>query len=243
MMKKLVILLVASMMLLATFAGGVLAAAEEEQTAKETLIFTSATGEVKASPDRVELSFAVETENADARIAQQQNAQQMAAVFSALEQAGISRDDLKTTGYSIYPVYEDTRPFLGPTIKTYRVTNTLLVTLKDVSRAGEIIDLVVGAGANQVNYISFTLSEEQQKALRSRALQDAMERSRSDADVVAASAGLTIVSVKEITVSGRYYPPVPIYRSAGVAESAAVTPIDPGDVTVSASVSVTYLCN
>ncbi len=243
MMKKIVFLLVASMMLLATFAGSVLAA-QEEETIKEKLIFTSANGEVKTSPDRVELSFAVETENPDARLAQQQNAQRMATVFAALEQAGITRDDRKTTGYNIYPVYEDARPLFEPKIKTYRVTNTLLVTLKDVSRAGEIIDLAVGAGANRVNYISFKLSEEQQRALRTRALQDAMERTRADADVVAAAAGLSIATVKEITVSGGYYPPpVADYRYAGVAEAAVTTPIEAGDVTVTASVSVTYLCN
>lgn len=242
-MKKFVVLLAASMIVLAMFSGGVFAA-EENATFKEKLIFTSATGEVKTSPDRVELSFSVETENPDAKIAQQQNAQRMATVFTALDQAGISRDDMKTTGYSIYPVYEDSRSFLEPKIKTYRVTNKLLVTLKDVPRAGEIIDLVVRAGANRVNSVIFTLSKEQQRVLRSQALQDAMDRSRSDADVVAAAAGLSIATVKEITVSGGYYPaPMTDYRYMEAAAVGTVTPIEPGDITVTASVSVTYLCN
>jgi uncharacterized protein YggE len=239
--QKMILGSIAAVLVLSAVLGSAMAA-QDTTTSNEKLIYTSTTGEVLARPDQVELSLAVQTENIDARVAQQNNAGQMASVIAALGNAGIPADRIKTTGYSIYPVYDDSSPIMGSKVKFYRVTNTLLVTLTDITRAGEIVDLAVANGANQVNSISFTMSEAQQKSLRSDALRDAMTRSRSDADTVAAAGGLTISGIKEITVSGGYYPvAVSDYRYAEGAAKAS-TPIVPGDVRISASVSVTYIC-
>ncbi len=231
----------AALLVLSAVLGSVMAAQDATPT-NEKLIYTSTTGEVLARPDQAEISLAVQTDNVDAQVAQQNNAAQMAATIAALESAGIPSDKIKTTGYSIYPVYDDSSSVLGQKVKFYRVTNTLHITLTDIARAGEIVDLAVANGANQVNSISFSLSESQQKTLRSEALRDAMNRSRSDADTVAVAGGLIITGIKEITVSGGYYPvALGDYRYAEGSAKVS-TPIVPGDVTVTASVSVTYVC-
>jgi uncharacterized protein YggE len=239
MLQKMILGSIAAILVLSAVLGS--AMAQDTPASTEKLIYTSTTGEVLARPDQVEISLAVQTENADAMVAQQRNAELMASTIAAIERAGIPADKIKTTGYTIYPVYDDPVSVLGQRVKLYRVTNTLLITLTDINRAGEIVDLAVANGVNQVNSISFTLSEGQQKALRSDALRDAMARSRADADTVAAAGGLTIAGIKEITVSGGYYPVVSDYRYAEGATKVP-TPLVPGDVTISASVSVTYLC-
>jgi uncharacterized protein YggE len=242
MLQKMILGGLATVLVLSAILGGAMAAQDTIAPSTEKLIYTSTTGEVLAQPDQAEISFAVQTENSNAQIAQQKNAEMMAATIAALERAGIPQDKIKTTGYNIYPIYPDPTSVLGQKVSVYRVTNTLLVTLTDITRAGEIADLAVSNGVNQVNYISFTLSESQQKSLRADALKDAMSRSRSDADTVAAAGGLTITGIKEITVSGGYYPsPVSDVQYAGGTAKVS-TPIVPGDVTVTASVSVTYLC-
>lgn len=238
MMQKAVIVCIASMLLLTALLGPSLAA---EEGTSERLIHTSAIGEVTTSPDRVELSFSVETEHMDAKVAQQKNADTMNACFSALEKAGITRDKMETTGYSIYPIYDETSSIWQQKIRLYRVSNTLLVTITDPQRVGELVDLVVATGANRVNYITFTLSEEQQRLLRSQALKDAVLQTRNDADAVAAASGLSITGVKEITVSGGYIPPVRYDAGYAITEK-VTTPLEPGEVKVTASVSVTYLC-
>ena len=83
-------------------------------------------------------------------------------VIDALVAIGIPRDALKTTGYNIYPVYEDTtKPILDQKVRTYQVTNTLTVTLHDVSKTGDVIDVAVANGINQASSIQFLLSDEQ----------------------------------------------------------------------------------
>jgi len=217
----------------------------------ERVIHTQGNGEVVTTPDRVEISLAVITEHVDVRVAQRDNANQMSSAMNALKRTGLTSEDMKTTGYSIYKVSKSVDPKTGmrlpaeEQVEIYRVTNTLLVTLKDTTRAGEIIDIAVENGANNVNYISFTLSDEKQKALRATALQYAVAESRADADVVAAALGLTVRDVKEVTIGGGYYPVVSrMYDSmmaAGTMERAE-TPIEPGEVKVTATVSITYLC-
>jgi len=223
----------------AVLVGGV-TAQTGNATTSEQLILTSSTGEVTTTPDRAIISITVETENTDAQSAQNRNAQLMTAVTDALRKAGIAAEDLKTTGYSIYPVYVDSSNILTPKVQQYRVDNTLMITLRDINRAGEITDLAVQSGANRVDYITFTLSDEKQLSLRSEALTRAIRLARADADVVAGASGLVIIAVKEITVGGSYSP-VPYQTVAYDKAAGATTPLQPGEVKVSAQVSMTYL--
>ena len=224
---------------------GCAAAAATDTSATDNVIHVSGSGTVTGTPDRVQLAFAVETESPDIKAAQADNAARMSAVVDALVAAGVPKDQMKTTGYSIYPVYESTtNGILDQKIKTYQVTNTLQVTLKDVNQTGKIIDTAVSAGANKVNSIQFMLSDEQALALRSESLRKAVLGARADADVVAASLGVVITGPKNAEISQGYTPVAydnSIVTLSAMAKSSAVpTPIQPGDVTVTAQVSITY---
>jgi uncharacterized protein YggE len=238
MMRRLILLFIACLVLLTASVGSV---AAQEETAKERLIHTSATGTVTTTPDQAGISVSVQTENLDPKSAQAGNAAIMADVINALKGAGVSEKDLKTTGFSMYPVYDESGSILLKNIRFYRVTNTLLIRVTDVAKTGDLLDLAVANGANNVNGVTFTLSEEKQQALRDEALTEAVRLARADADTVAKAAGLTITGVREITVGGGNVPyPVPMYSGANVKEAA--TPLQQGEMTVTASVSVSYTC-
>lgn len=232
----LVILMLIAMVLLVT---GVHAAENSDR-----VIITSGSSEVKVTPDRAQVTVSVQTENADVKIAQSENADRMDAVIKAIKAVGIADADIRTSGYSIYPVYDDTSSIFGRKVKTYRVTNSVQVTIRDVTKTGEVIDAAVAAGANQVDSIMFMVSEELEQSLRNEVLGKAVRKARADADIVAAAAGVTITGVKEINV-GSYYPPVYYEnaRSAGMDAkvASAPTPVEPGQVTISAQISATYL--
>ena len=225
---------------------GIAAAAPLDNSGNTKMIQASGTGNVIGTPDRAQITFSVETENPDVKIAQQDNAARMAKVIDALVAIGIPRDALKTTGYNIYPVYADsTKSILDQKIRTYRVTNTLTVTLHDVSKTGDVIDVAVANGINQASSIQFLLSDEQSQVLRTEALKKAVARARADADTVAGAMGTVIIGVQSADISGGYSPVLfeNYQYQAGNAmmKSAVPTPIQPGDITVSAQVSITYL--
>jgi uncharacterized protein YggE len=209
------------------------------------LIRTSAVGEVASSPDRAEIQVGVETENADVQVAQSQNAQRMTNVTNAIKALGIPDDRLTTTGYTITPVYDSSPtpiPLTGgqrkPTV--YRVSNTLLVRIDDVSQVGAVIDTAVGAGANQVNSIAFLFSEEKRAGLRAQALTLAVNRTRTDAETIASALGVQLLDSRDVQVDQGITPIY--YGRSGVAADAAVpaTPIEPGTLKVTATVQVAW---
>lgn len=237
-----VTLVVAALLLCAGFTG--FAAAASDETGDRT-ISVSGTGTVTTNPDTAVVSLAVISENVDVKVAQQDNAARMSSVIDALKSLGLSSDDLKTTGYSVYPVYDDTYASsisLDKTVKYYRVTNTLQVTLKDITLAGTVLDTAVGAGADQVNYISFTLSDEKQQELRSQALTAAVTQARTDADVVAQAIGVDIIGVSTVSVGSSYVPyTVSESYSLKAASADSITPIETDTIDVTASVYISYL--
>lgn len=237
-MKYRIAIITAIVILLALTAVGTVSAAD---TSTDHTITASGTGSVIGTPDRAQISLAVETENPDVKIAQAGNAVIMTRVMDALTAAGIPKDGLKTTGYNIYPVYDDAKLPLGQKIKAYHVTNTLTVTLHDVNRTGEVIDIGVANGINQASSIQFLLSDEQAQVLRTEALKEATARAGADARTVASALGVTISSVKTVDVGGGYTPVLFQNYARSEAANGASSPIQPGDITVTATVTVTYL--
>jgi hypothetical protein len=220
------------------------ATAADPSLCPEKTISVTGNGEIMATPDIAMISSGVQTQNRDVKVAQADNARIMDGLISALVAAGISREDIQTSGYSIYPVYDDDNLPFGKKITYYQVTNTVQITVRDISRAGEIIDITVANGANQVNSIYFRVSPEKEQALRAEVLTMAVRKARADADVVALATGTTITGVQSITV-GSVYTPVfydnRMAAGAAMKDAAVPTPIEPGQVTVTAQVSLSYL--
>jgi uncharacterized protein YggE len=245
MMRKYTILCIALAIFLMAAVGTVAAATSDSST--DRVIHAAGSGNVIGTPDRAQVTLSVQTENTDVRVAQEENAAKMTKVIDALVAAGIPHDALKTTGYNIYTVYDDSsKGILDPKVKSYQVTNTLTITLHDVAKTGEIIDLAVANGANQANSIQFMLSDAQALALRNEALKKAVENARADAEAVAGAMGVSITGTGTVDIYQGYTPT--IYSnyaedSARGAKVAAATPIQTGDITVNAQVSVTYTYN
>jgi hypothetical protein len=233
--------LVLVFVLVAAFLPGTVAAAENN----ERTISTSGSAEIMVKPDRAVVTVSVVTENANVQAAQSENARTMDSVSRAIENLGIEKKDLKTVGYSIYPVYEDSKVPFGQKVKYYRVTNSLEITIRDISMTGEVIDTAVKSGANQAGSIEFLVSEELEQSLRQELLAKAVKKAYSDASTVAGAAGVTITGVKQISVTGSY--PPRLYKSMAALASGdnayeqAPTPIEAGEVKVTAEVSAVYL--
>lgn len=245
-MKGIAVLTAALCILCAMGAVGAAAAQSDDST--EHVIRVSGTGTVTTTPDEVHISLGVQTEHSDVQVAQEKNAEIMDAIVTAIKAAGIPADDIQTTGYRIYHTTDDgtssSSILPGGKQTTFHVSNNVLVTLHDTSRAGEIIDLAVENGANTVNSIQFTLSEEKQQDLRDEALTEAVTSARSDADTVAAALGKSIVDVQEVSVGGSYAP-VAYYEKSLAASDATggrvPTPIEAGTLDVTATVSIAYI--
>ncbi len=204
-------------------------------------------GESSSRPDRavVQLGAAAQAESAAA--AQEKVNQIMQAAIEAIRGTGVRDEMITTAGISLYPVYTDhvPRPLQGgqnppePRIVAYRAGNSVRVTLDEIAKVGDVIDAGVSAGANQIENVSFQLKDD--TAARRDALTRAAKEARSKADAIAQAMGLRIGGVLDVSEGGvNVIRPRFEFARAGVAAMDAATPVQPGQVDVQASVTVTY---
>jgi uncharacterized protein len=204
------------------------------------IIQTYGEAEVKAEPDLARIGIAVETRGSEAEAAVEENARLANAVIEALKDFGLAEDDIKTGSYRLNSYRErfDGRPE-GEEVITYHVTNEVVVTTTRLDEVGEMIDLAVKAGANNINYINFELENPQE--LRMEALKLATEQAAEKAEAIAESAGEKISGLYRIREERTEYMPY-VYRQEAAADMGmgAPTPIMPDEVEVRAMVSAEF---
>jgi uncharacterized protein YggE len=148
-------------------------------------------------------------------------------------------DSVQTTNYSINPVYEYNEAQRKSYLTGYRVTNGVTVTVKQLNMVSKIIDTSVTSGANQVQGINFTIdkNEEYYKNM----LAQAAKKAKDEANTVAQALGVSIVGIKHVSTGSNYSQPRVMYnKGMMMAESAAATPIEAGEVGVNATVNIDF---
>jgi hypothetical protein len=186
------------------------------------------------------LSFGVENTATSAQDAQQENSLKMNAVVDAILAMGIAREDVQTSNFGLYPVYDwqGGKPNGTQVLVGYRCNNTVTVKLKEISKVGPAIDGAVTAGATNIGGISFGLQnpDADREAMLTAAVKDA----QSKAQIMAKAAGVAIIGVYRM--SDGYSTVEPVVRSGVGYESFKVDAptIEPGSVTVKASVRIDF---
>jgi hypothetical protein len=190
------------------------------------------TGSAKAVPDVAEWSFGVRSEAESAAAAMQQNAAAAKRLIDALKGAGISGDDLRTESVSLYPQQDE----MGRSILGYTASNTVHATMK-ISKAGNIIDKAVAAGANEIYGPNLRVSDSD--AQYAQAVDEAFDDARARAEAVATKAGVTLGRPIAI-VEGGGVGPGPVFGRAYAEGALADTAIEPGQQEIQAVLTVTF---
>jgi uncharacterized protein YggE len=212
---------------------------QAQRDMQEPVAVTAGEGVVQATPDRAWVSVTAESRASTPREAQRKNADAMKPVHDRLRAAGIPEDALKTTVYDLQPDWDfsDNRRVL----RGYVARNTIDVRIDDIDRVGELLDIVVNAGATSVENIRFDLKDRER--VEREALRLAVADARARAAAVAEGAGMTAGRVIRIDEQGVSSPPVPLRRETFQAGASAVAapPIAAGSMEVRARVTVTTL--
>jgi uncharacterized protein YggE len=181
----------------------------------------------------------VTTQAATAADALAANSRAMNAVFATLKRAGIPEKSIQTSNFSVSPQYAQYKPGTsGPQrIVGYEVSNTVNVTVDDLSRVGPTLDALVSSGANQIGGIDFSIRDPKPllRDARAAAVKDAVER----AETYAQAAGVSLGAIVSIQEAGNEEPQ-PMYRRATVVTAIQAAPIAAGETSVAASVSITW---
>jgi uncharacterized protein YggE len=200
----------------------------------------SVTGEATISvpPDLAQLDAGVASDGKTARDASEANNAAMTKVMAALRAAGIGEKDFQTSRLSLQPQYAPNRNLTSP-ITGYRASNRVTVKLHDLGKVASVIDALVGAGANDIGSVNFTVSKPSE--LLDQAREMAFADARRKAEIYAKAAGVTLGAPLAISEEGA---PTPVFRTkmmpAAPMGMAAPTPIAQGEETLSVTVAVAW---
>jgi len=192
-------------------------------------------GTIKVRPDITVVVLEVVTENKELKLAQEENTTRMIAVLRSLRENGILSEDIQTQTYNIVPQYdyiEGKQVFRG-----YRVEHSLEVTIRDMTKIGEIIDDAVQNGVNQVSSIKFSVANP--SAYYQQALNAAVDDALNKARTFGSKLNIAVSKVPVRIVEMGYETGVPIvslkYQTAGSA-----TPVQTGQVEISARIEAVF---
>ncbi|MBI5322978.1 SIMPL domain-containing protein [Bradyrhizobium sp.] len=203
-------------------------------------ISVSGEANVSVAPDLAQVDGGVTSEARTAREASEANNAAMGKVLLALKGAGIDEKDYQTSRLSLQPQYAPTGPNrTGPQqIVGYRAGNRVTIKVRDVGKIANVIDTLVGAGANEIGGINFIVTQAS-KALdeaRTKAVADA----RRKAEIYAKAAGVTLGEPISISEEGSASPPVFRSKMAAPMAGGAPTPVAPGEELLSITVNVSW---
>lgn len=201
-----------------------------------TTLTVSGYGEISYSPDEAVVVFAALGYGETAAEALGRCAEKASTIISAIEELGISREDLKTSSITVNPRYDwEQKP---PKLIDYEASYSLTVRVRDLTLVGKVIDAAFSAGADKMYGLQFTISEEKKAELLNEAIKAAISDAMRKAEAAASSLGLKVVRVESISISAQQAPPI-IVREAKAAMEHPEVPIAPAEGKLSASVGLT----
>ncbi|MGE7765386.1 SIMPL domain-containing protein [Peribacillus sp. NPDC096540] len=205
------------------------------QHSRNHTLKVSGSGTLQAAPDQAVITLGVISEDVDPQVAQQANSQAIAKVIASLRSIGIPEEQLKTSDYRIDPQYDYIEG--KELFKNYKVQHIIQAKTTDIEKIGSIIDTAVRNGANSITSIRFSLSnpEAYYNQALSLALKNAYEKALSMARTLGISLNPVPNQVEELSETS---PPI-LFQTSSYTKMAS-TPIQPGELNITASVRVEY---
>lgn len=208
------------------------------------LITVTAQGRATAAPDMATENFTIATNAESAAAATSDNNTRYDRLVRALESLGIAHADIRTTFYNLSytPPPQPRAGVPRPPVAErygYFVNRSITVTLHRLDLVGKAIDTAVASGVTDIGGVSYGVTNNRDQI--ARALRSAVLDSRTRAEAMAAAAGLHVVRVKSMQQGFAEAPFPRVMMAAPIpAGTPAPTTIEPSDVEVTASVTVTY---
>lgn len=206
-------------------------------------VWVSGMGEVTVVPDVANITLGVSAQAATVAEAQQQASNAMTKVMDALIQGGVAKNDIQTQQFSIQQVTRYDKDTQQNIVIGYLVTNTVNAKLRDINKAGNIIDAVAAAGGDltRVNGISFSVDDPTRYYNDAR--QKAMNDAKTKANQLADLGGIKLGNPTYITEGVSYPGPRSVYSEAmsgGAVPAPIVPPISAGETKITVNVQVAY---
>lgn len=206
-----------------------------------TDIGVTGTGSVFVKPDTAIATVGVDITASTLAQATSDASSRMTAVLDKIKSLGVDSKDITTTSYTVNPITSNPKEGETPQITGYHVSNVVQVKIRKLDDVGKILDAAIGAGANSLNSLYFTVDDpsSSQKDARTQAVTDAMAKAKTLANAAGVSLG-PITSISEnVSVPrplvDRYAAPAAIGLAAG-----APGPVETGQMEITVTVEMHF---
>jgi uncharacterized protein YggE len=204
-----------------------------EQTAENATVSVGTDATVERAPDEATVTVAAVGRGDTAAAARANVSGDADAVTSALGGDGATVTSSRFTVRPEYDYSQDGRELVG-----YVAVHSIEAETTDVDGVGALVDAAVDSGADRVEGIRYSLSDETRADAREEALTTAMERARGDATTLATAEDRSVGDAVTIETSQRGQASFGVQYET--ADAGGQTDISPGPVTVEMSVQATY---
>ena len=214
------------------------AAAQTESTMPRNITVIGE-GKVKAKPDIAQAGIGVEIVGSDVKQASSDAAAAMEKLLTALKAQGVAENDIQTSYYNVWVERPYSPDGSQSTEVIYHVSNTVQITIRDLSKVTTILGAAIEAGANTINSVNFNLADSSKLEVQAR--QEAVKNAKATAEELAALNGVTlgeVTSVSEVITAQPLYSTAS-YAAEGIGGGAA-GPLSPGEVEVTIQLQVSY---
>ena len=217
----------------------------EKYDPSQNTISVSGSATASSEPDTLIVVLGVDSEAKTANESLSQNSNSLNAVISSLTNSGISEDDIQTSNFRIYPLYDFSDSKDKQILIGYRVSNMLSIQTDKIDSAGNVIDIAVSSGANRVDNISFQLSDEKSQKISDDLISNAILDATQKAEKALVPLKQQIVGVKSVIIHDNVMPfyDSPMRSSFGgmaMESSMKSAPIMSGDEEIRTDVSVVF---
>ena len=201
-------------------------------------------GDASGEPDQATIMLGVSATDPDVSKAVGKSNETMQAIMDALKNKGIDAKDIQTANFSVWPEDRFDPQTNQPTgERLFHVDSMVQVTVRDLSKVGDVIDTGLTSGANTVSGLSFSIQDS--KGLESEARKEALDNARGKAAEIAEA--MTVQLGDAIIVSEQANYPGPVFgfatdKAEGMG-GAGAPPISPGQQSVSVTLYVTFAIN
>jgi hypothetical protein len=200
-------------------------------------IDVTGTGQVRGTPDVLSLTLGVSTRDKSAGAALTHNSELSNKLVGVLKDAGVDEKDIQTANLSIAPVYDSD----GENVIAYGVSNTVDVKIRDLDKAGDIVDAAAGVAGDEIVVSSLSFSFDDNSDLVAQARAEAVKRAKAQAEQLAKAAGVELGDI--LTMSETSTSDGPVVEAApkqAADSSAGSTPIQPGSESLAVQVNMTF---
>lgn len=198
-------------------------------------IHVNGTGEVLVVPDMARLTLEVRREGTDAAALKEALDQVTAAVLELVEELDIADRDVTAAAVSIYPRYQ--RPEEEDVEPGIIASRTIEITLRDLTRMGELVNGALTRGVNGVGGVALDVSnrEELERQALDRAIDDAVQQARQ----MATRFDVNLGPLLDASAGGHQVRPLMTMDSMA-ARGAAKESFAPGEMTIRRDVQATF---